>query len=135
MMNRNLLFTVTLLAATLLGGEYASAAENMPDDPAAVGLTGEAYREYVMLQYDLGRLTRFQELADQAYDAESLILESDRDPLDILLRRTSALLEDIRNMPEASDLSTQASRLQQLIDQSRTIEVEDLDARARLFVE
>ena len=150
-MNGNrLLIAVGLLAATVggaTGGATAAktkagskaksppALRGMPEDPAAVGLTGEVYRQYVMLLHDLGRGARFQQFAEQTYDRESLILESDRDPLDVVLRRTAALLASIEKMPDAPDLSSQASRLQQLAKQARATDVKDLIARAALFVD
>lgn len=148
MNNNRLLIVAGLLAATIMGaaGAAATAETNtrskpnsppavrgMPEDPAAVGLTDEVYRQYVMLLHDLGRRARFQQLAEQAYDREALILESDRDPLDVLLRRTSALLANIQNMPQAPDLSSQGAQLQQLVKQARVTNVEDLSARAALF--
>ncbi|NQT89256.1 hypothetical protein HQ560_20985, partial [bacterium] len=106
----------------------------MPKDPAAAGLTGEPYRQYVMLLHDLARRTRFLQLAEQAYDRESLVLESDRDPLDIVLRRTAALLAHVQTMPKAPDLTSQAGKLQQLVRQANAADVRDLNARAALFV-
>ncbi len=114
--------------------EASAMIAGLPEDPAAVGLTGELQRQYVMLLHDLGRRARFQQLADQAYDRASLILKSDRDPLDVVLRRTSALLADIREMPEAPNLSRQAAQLQSLIKQARATDEKDLDARAALYV-
>lgn len=107
----------------------------MPGDPVAAGLTGERYQEYRILLHDLGRRARFQQLAEQAFDRESLILESDRDPLDVVLRRTTALLNDIGKMAEAPDLSGQAVKLEKLIAQARSTDVKDLNARALLFCE
>ena len=150
-MNSNrLLVAVGLLAATMVGAAGASAAaktktgskaksppamRGMPEDPVAVGLTDESYRQYVILLHDLARRARFLQLAEQAYDRESLILESDRDPLDVVLRRTAALLGDIGKMPGAPDLSLRAARLRKLVKQARATEVKDLNARATLFVE
>lgn len=137
-MNKKALFIAAfLLVAGAATGAKSAAAESMsgmPEDPAAVGLIGESYREYVMLLHDLGRRDSFQELADQAYDRESLILESDRDPLDVVLRRTSALLCDVQDMPDAGDLSAHAEQLQQLREQADATNVTDRDARASLFV-
>ncbi|MBT7069679.1 MAG: hypothetical protein HN975_02160 [Anaerolineae bacterium] len=61
------------------------------------------------------------------------ILESDRDPTDIILRRTSELLDYVEKMPGSPDLTNQAERLQYLINQSKTIKIEDQDARIWLF--
>ena len=149
MNNNRLLIAAGLLVAMVMGAAGATATEmantsskpnsppaipHMPSDPAAVGLTGELHRQYVMLLHDLGRRARFQQLAEQAYDRESLILESDRDPLDVVLRRTAALLGDLGKMPKTPDLSSRAVQLQQLAKQARATDVKDLNARAALFV-
>ncbi|NQU75345.1 MAG: hypothetical protein HQ546_03390, partial [Planctomycetes bacterium] len=141
MNQKSLLAVVSLLASTVMGVATVSAGQKppasipgMPKDAAGAGLTGEPYRQYAMLLHDIGRRARFQQLADQAYDRQSLILETDRDPLDVVLRRTSALLADIREMPKAPNLSSQAKQLQQLAKQGSAIDVKALDARAALFV-
>jgi len=115
--------------------EAAATTPGKPLNPAAVGLTGETYREYVMLLHDLGRRTRFQALAEQTYDLQASIMDSDRDPLDVVLRRTGALLADIQAMPKSSHLSAQADQLKQLTDKAKATEVSDVNARATLFVQ
>jgi len=133
-----LLVVLTLIGTTHSaepGSKKASATiPGMPADPAGVGLTGETYRQYVMLLHDLGRRARFQALAEQAYDREALILDTDRDPLDIVLRRTSALLAAIRQMPQAPNLSGPAAKLEQLVERGRAADPDDRAARAALFV-
>ncbi len=52
--------------------------------------------------------------ACQALRRESLIFASDRDPVDVVLRRTEALLAHIKAMPGAPDLSAQNGELSQL---------------------
>ena len=51
-----------------------------------------------MLAFDLTRRDAFRRVADQAFRPESLIVDSDRDPLDVILRRALALLADLRGM-------------------------------------
>ena len=75
----------------------------------------------------------WQTTALQALRRESLILASDRDPVDVVLRRTEAMLVHIRTMPGAPDLSAQENELSQLKTKNAAIAVDDLDARYELF--
>jgi len=49
-----------------------------------------------------------------ALDRQSLIRDSDRDPLDVVLRRTEALLNDLSRMPKAPDLRALVKRLNEI---------------------
>lgn len=63
---------------------------------------------------------------------ESLIQPSDRDPVDIVLRRTLALLLDIRKMNGARDLLPEAKSLADLQAENERVDVNDLQARREL---
>ena len=71
--------------------------------------------------------------ARQALRRESLIFASDRDPVDVVLRRTEALLAHIKAMPGAPDLSDQKGELSQLKTKNAAVVVDDVDARYELF--
>ena len=76
---------------------------------------------------------RWETIAAQTFQPESLPLASDRDPAEVILRRTDALLTHLKSMPGAPDLSAEQTRFAQLkIDNSR-VALEDNDARYRLF--
>ncbi|MFA6245198.1 MAG: hypothetical protein WC655_29920, partial [Candidatus Hydrogenedentales bacterium] len=74
--------------------------------------------EFAVLQEDVRRHAEGQtdsaRLAREALDPEALILDSDRDPLDVILRRSQALLDDLQGMPNAPDLSAAAKDLSEL---------------------
>jgi YD repeat-containing protein len=53
-------------------------------------------------------------LAREAHRAEALILESDRTPVDVIWRRTRALLDHLRERGDAPDLSREAAALDAL---------------------
>jgi hypothetical protein len=76
---------------------------------------------------------RWQAIAAQTFRAESLILPSDRDPVDVVLRRTDALLAHLKSMPNAPDFSAEQARLAQLKIDNVRVRLEDGDARYRLF--
>jgi len=57
----------------------------------------EIERQYRILQIDIQRRTRIVRHEATTYRAESLILDADRDPVDVVLRRTAALLADLQS--------------------------------------
>ncbi len=89
--------------------------------------------QYNALLRDLRNRARFAKFAPQTLRREASILESDRDPADIVLRRTAALLADIKKMPSAPDLSAQAKELAQLKAAGTETDVKDTKARYALY--
>ena len=78
--------------------------------PRPVGVAypeGEADRQWAVLEYDIAQKARFATFAPEAYCAEALVSGADRDPLDVLLRRTEALLADVLALPGCPDLSAE----------------------------
>ncbi len=75
------------------------------------------------------------QIAQQAFRAEAVILASDRDPADVVLRRTAALLADLKAMPDPPDLAAEQLRLERLEKQAAGIEVGNGEARRILFGE
>ncbi|NIP23407.1 MAG: hypothetical protein GWN67_00665 [Phycisphaerae bacterium] len=84
-------------------------------------------------QTDSQTRNRWQKIASQTLRPESLILVSDSDPTDIVLRRTDALLSHLISMPGAPDLSAEEIRLKQLEKVNTRIPLEDSKARYQLF--
>ena len=74
----------------------------------------EADDQYKALEYDLKRIAHFEKFAGETFHPQALAAKSDRDPLDIILRRTRALLDDIEKMPDAPDMKTFEARLSKL---------------------
>ena len=77
----------------------------------------------------------FAKVADQgqAFRNDSLILPSDRDPLDIALRRARALLDDLKKMPHAEKLAPMERELAAIQRQAEETAVQKRDARRGLF--
>jgi hypothetical protein len=69
---------------------------------ATAAVSNDAAEQWEILSFDLQNRAAFAELASQTFHAEALIRASDRDPLDVLLRRTSALLDDLKSKTELS---------------------------------
>ncbi len=79
--------------------------------------------------YDSGRF--FQPPAEEVENKQSLIWETDRDPLDVLLRRTRALCNDLKG---EVDLTAEDSQLATIEKDASRIEPKNEDARRTLFL-
>ena len=116
-------------------------------DPAArerfealVGRFGPAVaKEYNLLQRELTQKPKAQsgiagEAArlEQAANRSAAILPGDRDPLDVVVRRTRALYEDLQGQ---ADLAAAGARLAALEKSAQDVAVADADARLALFKE
>ena len=110
------------------------AADVPPADPRWAALRGRAWRhrelatQFEAIQHDIRNRGRQAKIADQAFRAESLILAGDRDPLDVVLRRTAALLADLKHTPAAARLADMAEKLdalQKLGDQTPPAKTDD----------
>jgi hypothetical protein len=102
--------------------------------------TNEARTQFATLKKLIGQFQkdtqvrkRWQKIADQTFLSESLILASDSNPTDVVLRRTEALLTHLKSMPSTSDLSAEENQLTQLKKDDTRILLEDSEARYRLF--
>ncbi len=102
--------------------------------------TDEAEIEFAALRECIARFQtdvkvrqRWATIAAQTFRAESLILPSDHDPLDVVLRRTSTLLTHLEGMPGAPDLSPEKAQLAQYQAARVRIAIHDDTTRYRLF--
>ena len=73
----------------------------------------EVESQYQTLLADLNKENRdrFENFKDETFHPSSLIQAGDRDPLDILLRRTRVLLDDIKSMPGAPSTDAVETKL------------------------
>lgn len=99
---------------------------NVPGESAGLP---EYRRRYETLRSDLAGRARLNSVADETYHPASLIHDSDRDPLDIVLRRTRALLDDLK----LDNPTRFEERLRELLLDARRIPVADEPARMNLF--
>lgn len=95
--------------------------------------TTELERQYAALVHDLNRRARFKRMAQETLRQDSLIHDSDRDPLDIVLRRTAALVNDILRRHGAPNLSKQEAELAKLKADATKVPVENAEARYDLY--
>ena len=93
----------------------------------------EREREYTALLRDLQRGAHFARVGPETYRPEALIHETDRDPADVVLRRTAALLVDLDALSGAAGLVPLAAELAALRQAGKTIDPADRNARYDLF--
>jgi hypothetical protein len=93
----------------------------------------EQQLQYEVMRRDISDRKRISKYADQALRKEALILDSDRDPLDLILRRTKALLEDLMETSSAGRLAPMPVELKELQNSCRQVPVTDADGRLGLF--
>jgi hypothetical protein len=94
---------------------------------------GEEDRQFAMLARDLQLRAQFQQVAGETLRRDALIWETDRDPLDVLLRRSEALLADLRRLSPARDLTGVASELSILRASADQTAIESPPERRALF--
>ena len=92
----------------------------------------EKGKEYLSLVWQL-RVGMPERVASQAYHPQATIMKSDRDPLDVILRRTAALCDYLKRMDGGPELKTESQRLQQLQQQASRIAPTARQERRRLF--
>lgn len=114
-------------ALVLVGGIVAAGA-------AEVRQTFWQDSEWTVLQKEIhiGKAER-KRIGDQAFEKASLFFDTDRDPLDVVVRRSAALLAHIQRTLGAKGLTGEARQLAALKAQARTIDVADIVARKAAF--
>ena len=122
MQNDNAGVRAIVISMALLAG--AAAAAERPD----------VRRElFDTLVRDIGSRTAYRAHYAQAARAAATILPGDRDPADVVLRRTEALLAHIRTMPGAPDMSTLAKGLAPLAARAKAVPIDKAAARYALY--
>lgn len=101
-----MILTRYLLAACVVSSTVVTATADMTEEWA---------HQFNVLQDDLNNRQEFDRRAPQTFRSEALILSSDRDPTDVVLRRTEALWNDLKRMsgvsPELFELGKQLAEL------------------------
>ncbi|MGD0089732.1 MAG: NPCBM/NEW2 domain-containing protein, partial [Planctomycetota bacterium] len=109
-------------AKTALEKELAdlAAAKAGPNDPRWADFIGRAVqgeeieRQYKVLEFDLKQRAVINKYSQETFRPEALILASDRDPVDVLVRRSAALLSDLLKTAAAPKLAACAEQLAKL---------------------
>jgi hypothetical protein len=113
------------LSALIFFGLLCGSAVAVPAD--------ELRRQFNTLQSDIKNRARMVAYGDEVYRREAIILPEDHDPLDVVLRRTQALLKDLSGMP-GTDLAEQSKALAELQSAANSTALAAAEARYRLYV-
>ncbi len=130
------ILNLSLILASIVGVASAKDDTTGWTGPAPSGAAypeGEETRRFNSLTLDLKRRAEFKKVEAQTFNKASLILDSDRDPLDVILRRTSTLLTDLSGMQKGADLKPLADELAELTTEAKATDVKALKERRLLF--
>ena len=125
-----------VLAASVSGTNVAWAAQDSWIGPAPTGSAypaGEETRRFNTISRNLKERAQIKDRQAEAFHKEAMILDTDRDPLDVVLRRTTALLNDIARAPKAPNMKGLARELAGLSTQAGRVDVKDAQARRAMF--
>jgi len=89
--------------------------------------------QFAALLQDLRNRAHFVKVAGQVLRPEATILESDRDPLDVVLRRAAALLADMKYKAGPAALAALEKELDDLSAAAEKIDTADVEARLEHF--
>jgi len=120
-------FRTGAVCVLLLLGAAASAA------PVKLDLDAETKAQFDELARQIGNPKWFAKVASQAFDRQALILPEDRDPADVVLRRTAALLARLKAMPRRPDFSAVEKELARLRAAAAETDVKNVEARYALY--
>jgi hypothetical protein len=91
-------------------------------------------REWRILLRDMKHAPAMLAHSNEVISAEALIGNTDRDPLDILLRRTRALIHDLEVSPRPPDLHNAIQRLSDLTAEAERTSVGNTEQRLEIFL-
>ncbi|MDR1962304.1 MAG: discoidin domain-containing protein [Planctomycetaceae bacterium] len=94
----------------------------------------EHWGEFVRLIQNIKEKAKFDKIAAETFLPDSLILEGDRDPVDVVLRRTAALLADLKTFDAVPDLDSYEKSLAELKTETETIPVDQKKKRFDCFI-
>ncbi|MDR2761028.1 MAG: hypothetical protein LBB88_00320, partial [Planctomycetaceae bacterium] len=94
----------------------------------------EINREWNVLKKELAKPLP-DRVKNEVYRPESLFFETDRDPLDVVLRRTKALLNHLRQLANAPKLTDEEVKLNELATKNKEVNADNVSARKSLFAD
>ncbi|MDP6636743.1 MAG: hypothetical protein QGG42_17730 [Phycisphaerae bacterium] len=93
-------------------------------------LTREASRQFRVIKTQMADTAWAKRISSQTYRRDALILPGDRSPISVILRRTKALLADIRRAKPERDFTRERKELHRLARAPR-----DKDRQEALFIQ
>jgi len=101
--------------------------------PAGVAQDEELKTQFTALQADIKNRKTISARKPWMQNPAASILDSDRDPADIVLRRSAALLADLKKKTSGNSLEDLEKELEQLQASGKTIDAANGDARYKLY--
>lgn len=105
-----------------------------PSLAGALDLEKETADQHAALSKQMADRSWCDRVASQVAHPAALILEEDRSPADVVIRRTRALLDHIRQMPGCADLAGLSSELVSLESAVKSTPLTDDAARRELYM-
>ena len=105
------------------------------DRRQAVSLEAEWEEQFAVLGEQLANRAWFDHVAQQTLRPEALICVGDRDPADVVLRRTAALLTDVKRLQAAGDWADAGQHLAALQKAASVIDPANGEARYVLYAD
>ena len=103
--------------------------------PANAAMEGEWESQFGALEHDLGNRAHFARVAKETLREDALILEADRDPADVVLRRAAALVADLKRLSAAPALAGLEKDLAGLQAANAAIDLKNTEARYVLYAD
>ncbi len=130
-MNRWMMGFGWIMVVALLTG--TTTAENNTGTPASVDLIAEWDQQFETLTADIQRREHMAGFREQVFNPVALIAPSDRDPLDVVVRRTDALLRDLEARDPETDRSAYRKALDAMVAEAGTTPTDNTDGRRERF--
>ena len=127
-------FAVFVVASGLLKAESIEKKSPVLTE-VSFSQTAEWKHQYDFLTQNIQQRDRIIAKADETFLPDALILPDDRDPADVVFRRTTALLADLKQIPDANldTLAKFETELRQLGEKVAAVTVDDTNARYALY--
>lgn len=127
------LIIIGLLSATIWAAETNPAPSKTSTQSYTIPSTELGF-QYKALVQDLLKRNVFAKIAKETHRPESLILESDRDPLDVVVRRTTVLLSTLSSFPNApAKLADVSKELGILAEEAKSLSPDAVEGRYNLY--
>ncbi len=135
-MIRSITYLLVAGSALFFSIDTMAAKEALPSEAAhQQWIAEECDAQYRELQKELTRKDWYRKVADESFTEAATILPKDRDPLDVLLRRTRAMLDHRRSLSESDRLVSLAGELDTLTQKAEKIDPTNHSQRRALFQE
>jgi len=129
---------VTVVALPLTGWSVVGRQDDpkgrpLPESYANIEAANRS--EYDVLANQIANWQSINRFESTTFNPSTLIAETDRDPADIVLRRSQALLSDLKKSASDKNWTDMQTCLSELAAKSRTIDISDSAARFELYLE